>query len=162
ARAGCLNAIVREYGGRVALVDFARFEGRPALVVALDDAPLGGGKRLVVVVGPACGQGNAVTDERYRSTVGGCSTRGTAAGESRVPRMTFVGAKVKNIEESTRGRRPQPDSRGLWSGWLHRGHLCSSCQSQAARRGGCDLGRGADDHDRGGELPGLPGRHPRP
>lgn len=69
ARAACLDAIVREYGGRVALVDFARFNGAPALVVVVDDAPAAVGKRLVVVVGPACGQGNAITDERYRAAV---------------------------------------------------------------------------------------------
>jgi hypothetical protein len=69
ARTACLNAIVREYGGRVALVDFARFNGGPALVVVVDDAPAAVGKRLVVVVGPACGQGNAIADERYRAAV---------------------------------------------------------------------------------------------
>jgi hypothetical protein len=69
ARATCLNAIVREYGGRVALVDYARFEGTPALVVVLDGAPAATGRRWVVVVGPTCGVGNAINDERYHAAL---------------------------------------------------------------------------------------------
>jgi hypothetical protein len=69
ARAMCLDAIVREYGGRVALVDYARFEGTPALVVVLDGAPAATGRRWVVVVGPTCGVGNAINDERYHAAV---------------------------------------------------------------------------------------------
>ncbi|GGM10037.1 hypothetical protein ACFFX1_24845 [Dactylosporangium sucinum] len=68
ARAACLTAITREYGGQVALVDYARFEGQPALVVVLDGTRVGAGKRLIVVVGPECGVGNAIADERYRGT----------------------------------------------------------------------------------------------
>lgn len=66
ARAACLNAVVGEYGGQVALVDYARFEGRPALVVIVDGTRLGAGKRLVVAVGPDCGIGGAIADELYR------------------------------------------------------------------------------------------------
>ncbi|MET7400712.1 hypothetical protein ABZS66_45260 [Dactylosporangium sp. NPDC005572] len=68
ARAACLTAITREYGGQVVLVDYARFEGQPALVVVLDGTRVGAGKRLIVVVGPDCGIGNAIADERYRGT----------------------------------------------------------------------------------------------
>ncbi|MDG6101266.1 hypothetical protein Daura_51380 [Dactylosporangium aurantiacum] len=66
ARAACLNAVVGEYGGQVALVDYARFEGRPALVVIVDGTRLGAGKRLVLAVGPDCGIGGAIADELYR------------------------------------------------------------------------------------------------
>jgi hypothetical protein len=66
ARAACLNAVVGEYGGQVALVDYARFEGRPALVVVVDGTRLGAGKRLVIAVGPDCGIGGAIADELYR------------------------------------------------------------------------------------------------
>jgi hypothetical protein len=68
ARAACLAAIVGEYGGQVSLVDYAAFEGRAALVVVLDGTRIGAGKRLVVVVGPDCGLGGAIADERYRTT----------------------------------------------------------------------------------------------
>lgn len=66
ARAACLNAVVGEYGGQVALVDYARFEGKPAVVVIVDGTRLGAGKRLVIVVGPDCGLGGAIADELYR------------------------------------------------------------------------------------------------
>lgn len=68
ARAACLNAVVGEYGGQVALVDYARFEGRPALVVLVDGTRLGAGKRLIIAVGPECGIGGAIADELYRGT----------------------------------------------------------------------------------------------
>jgi hypothetical protein len=68
ARAACLNAVVGEYGGQVALVDYARFEGQPALVVIVDGTRVGAGKRLVLVVGPDCGIGGAIADELYRGT----------------------------------------------------------------------------------------------
>ncbi|GAA2367948.1 hypothetical protein [Dactylosporangium salmoneum] len=67
ARGACLAAITREYGGQVTLVDYAAFEGQPALVVVLDGTRVGAGKRLVVVVGPDCGIGGAIADERYRT-----------------------------------------------------------------------------------------------
>jgi hypothetical protein len=68
ARAACLDAITGEYGGQVSLVDYAAFEGRPALVVVVDGTRTGAGKRLIVVVGPDCGIGGAIADERYRTT----------------------------------------------------------------------------------------------
>ncbi|MGI5246308.1 hypothetical protein [Dactylosporangium sp. CA-139066] len=68
ARAACLGAITGEYGGQVSLVDYAAFEGRPALVVVVDGTRVGAGKRLIVVVGPDCGIGGAIADERYRTT----------------------------------------------------------------------------------------------
>jgi hypothetical protein len=66
ARAACLNAVVGEYGGQVALVDYARFQGQPALVVIVDGTRIGAGKRLVIAVGPDCGIGGAIADELYR------------------------------------------------------------------------------------------------
>ncbi|MEV4130900.1 hypothetical protein AB0J72_01895 [Dactylosporangium sp. NPDC049742] len=69
ARAACLNAVVGEYGGQVAVVDYARFEGKPALVVIVDGTRVGAGKRLVIAVGPDCGIGGAIADELYRGTV---------------------------------------------------------------------------------------------
>ncbi|MER7003022.1 hypothetical protein ABT297_08230 [Dactylosporangium sp. NPDC000555] len=68
ARAACLTAITKEYGGQVSLVDYAAFEGQAALVVVVDGTRVGGGKRLIVVVGPDCGVGGAIADERYRTT----------------------------------------------------------------------------------------------
>ncbi|GAA2587397.1 hypothetical protein GCM10010399_16720 [Dactylosporangium fulvum] len=68
ARTDCLKAITGEYGGQVSLVDYARFEGQPALVVIVDGTRLGAGKRLVVVVGPNCGLGGAIGEERFRGT----------------------------------------------------------------------------------------------
>jgi hypothetical protein len=64
-RAACLSAIETEYGGRVVVVDYARFQGAPALVVLLDGASFANGGRGAVVVGPQCGTGNT-TDERYK------------------------------------------------------------------------------------------------
>ena len=69
ARAMCLDAIVREYGGRVTLAEFARFEGAPALIVLVDGARAAAGRRWVVVVGPTCGLGGAIADERYHGPV---------------------------------------------------------------------------------------------
>ncbi|WP_433054153.1 hypothetical protein [Dactylosporangium sp. CS-033363] len=68
ARAACLAAITTEYGGQVALVDYAAFQGQAALVVVVDGSRTAVGKRLVVVVGPDCGIGGAIADERYRTT----------------------------------------------------------------------------------------------
>jgi hypothetical protein len=65
AREACLSAIVAQYGGRVVVVDYARFQGAPALVVLLDGASFAGGGRGAVVVGPRCGPGNT-TDERFK------------------------------------------------------------------------------------------------
>lgn len=58
----CLAAIVDQHGGVPTVVDYARFEGQPALVVVLE----GGGSRRVVAVGAACGAGGA--DELYSTT----------------------------------------------------------------------------------------------
>jgi hypothetical protein len=70
ARAACLDAVTRRYGGTVALVDYARFEGRPALVVVLNGTRAAGNRLWVVVVGPQCGRGGAIADERFTGTVG--------------------------------------------------------------------------------------------
>jgi hypothetical protein len=69
ALAACVSAITREYGGQVTLVDFARFQGSPALVVLLTGAFHTPGRQWVVVVGPRCGQGGAIADEVYNTPV---------------------------------------------------------------------------------------------
>jgi hypothetical protein len=69
ALVGCLAAVRAQHGGLVIAVDYAAFEGAPALIVLLDGATDGGGRRLVVVVGPACGADPAVADQRYQATI---------------------------------------------------------------------------------------------
>jgi hypothetical protein len=60
----CVDAVQREYGGKVTVVDFARFEGRPALVILLAGA--NGRSRLwAVVVGPNCGLTGGIADELF-------------------------------------------------------------------------------------------------
>jgi hypothetical protein len=48
---GCLNAIVARHGGRPTLVDYAHYEGRPAVIVVLT----GPDGTRVVAAGPNCG-----------------------------------------------------------------------------------------------------------
>jgi hypothetical protein len=59
----CLTAIRAAYPGAVTIVDYARFEGAPALLVAITEAT--GGTR-VVVAGPECGRSGI--HERYSAT----------------------------------------------------------------------------------------------
>jgi len=47
----CLNAVRLDHPGEVLVVDFARFEGDPALVIVLQD----GDASTIVAVGPDCG-----------------------------------------------------------------------------------------------------------
>jgi hypothetical protein len=68
-RVRCLDAIIREYGGVVSLIDYARYEGSPALVVALAGARIAPSNRLVVVVGPTCGDNDAISDQRYMTQI---------------------------------------------------------------------------------------------
>jgi hypothetical protein len=68
-RDGCLSAIRAEYGGRVIRVEFARFQGTPAMIAFLDGARLAGGRRFVVVVGADCGAGGSIADERYHAVL---------------------------------------------------------------------------------------------
>jgi hypothetical protein len=68
-RNACLTAIAKEYGGTVALVDYARYDGAPAVVVVLDGSPVAPGRRLAVVVGPACGEGGAIRQELYHTAL---------------------------------------------------------------------------------------------
>lgn len=64
---GCLAALIHAHGGTVSTLDYARFEGGPALVVVLREADQAGTRRIVVA-GPDCGQPNAGPDERYTVT----------------------------------------------------------------------------------------------
>jgi hypothetical protein len=48
---GCLAAIVARHGGTPSVVDYARFQGQPALIVILAT----GDRHRIVVAGPTCG-----------------------------------------------------------------------------------------------------------
>lgn len=66
--AACLEDVATEHGHgpiKVHVVDFAAFEGHPALVVVFTNAT---GERWVWVAGPDCGHGGA--DTRYATRVG--------------------------------------------------------------------------------------------
>ncbi|MGC4894275.1 hypothetical protein [Micromonospora sp. DT31] len=68
--AACLTAVGAEHGATpltVDLVDFARFQGVPALVVTFVDA---GGARWAWVSGPECGVPGSGADTRFRTRVG--------------------------------------------------------------------------------------------
>lgn len=62
---GCLAAVTKGHGGQVSVVDFARFDDQPALIVVLVGTAETPGRRMVVVVGPSCGQPSGASDERY-------------------------------------------------------------------------------------------------
>jgi hypothetical protein len=68
ALATCLGAVLGRHGGVVTLVDYARFDGQPALVVLLQNVQEAPGGQFVVVVGPACGQSGG-TDERFAGAI---------------------------------------------------------------------------------------------
>jgi hypothetical protein len=70
ARAACLKAIVAQYGGTAMLLDYARYQGSPALIVLLDGAQGVVGRKWVVAVGPKCGAGGAIADQRFSAQVG--------------------------------------------------------------------------------------------
>ena len=66
----CLRAIGAEHAAgplTVELIDYASFEGRPALVVTFLDA---GGERWAWVSGPECGVPGSGADTRFRTRVG--------------------------------------------------------------------------------------------
>ncbi|WP_428962817.1 hypothetical protein [Micromonospora fluostatini] len=66
----CLAGIVAEHGGApvtVEVLDYATFEGRPALVVEFVDAT---GARWAWASGPQCGLDGSDADTRYRTRVG--------------------------------------------------------------------------------------------
>lgn len=70
ALTGCLDAVARAHDNgtlMVDIVDYARFEGSPALVVSFTD---GTGTRWAWAVGPECGLPGVGTDERHRTRVG--------------------------------------------------------------------------------------------
>jgi hypothetical protein len=70
ARAACLKAVMAQYGGRAMLLDYARYQGSPALIVVLDGAQGVTGRKWVVAVGPKCGTGGMIADLRYGAPVG--------------------------------------------------------------------------------------------
>jgi hypothetical protein len=70
SRGTCVKAITARYGGTAVLLDYARYQGSPALVVLLDGADGVAGRTRVVVVGPACGVGAANIDQRYSAQIG--------------------------------------------------------------------------------------------
>jgi hypothetical protein len=57
----CLLSIESRHGGEPVVLDYARFQGAPALVVVLST----GAVRRTVVAGPRCGLPGAGPDERY-------------------------------------------------------------------------------------------------
>jgi hypothetical protein len=61
----CLDAVQTAFGGQVRVVDLARFEGKPAVVVVLDGSRTGAGRPLVVAAGQNCGQPAGTTDELF-------------------------------------------------------------------------------------------------
>ncbi|MFU8873395.1 hypothetical protein [Micromonospora sp. SL4-19] len=66
----CLGAISAEHGAgplTVELIDYASFQGRPALVLTFLDA---GGERWAWVSGPECGVPGSGSDTRFRTRVG--------------------------------------------------------------------------------------------
>jgi len=67
-RSECLQRLTAAYGGFVDTVDFARFEGEPALVVMLVDAAAR--PTRVVVAGPRCAQPTTGGDVRRSVPVG--------------------------------------------------------------------------------------------
>ena len=60
----CLAAIDLVHAGTPSLVDFAEFQGTPALVVVVQEP----NRVVAVVVGAACGQGSA--NELYSAPIG--------------------------------------------------------------------------------------------
>jgi hypothetical protein len=64
ALSACLSAIVARYGGRPTLVDYARYQGQPAVVVVLAT----GSTRRVVAAGTSCGLPGAGPAELYSVT----------------------------------------------------------------------------------------------
>ncbi|GAB3148637.1 hypothetical protein GCM10027290_33650 [Micromonospora sonneratiae] len=66
----CLHAVATDHAGgqlTVNFVDYASFQGSPAVVVSFTD---GAGARWVWVVGPECGVSSSGADTRYRTRVG--------------------------------------------------------------------------------------------
>lgn len=61
----CLSSVVARHGGQVTLVDYARFDGVPALILVVLDTAEAAGERLVVVVGASCGLSDSDPDERH-------------------------------------------------------------------------------------------------
>ncbi|MGH3715449.1 MAG: hypothetical protein ACRDT4_18600 [Micromonosporaceae bacterium] len=61
---GCLDQVAAVHPGTVTMADYARFDGVPAVVIAISGT---GAERKVVVVGAECGQSG--TDEIYHARV---------------------------------------------------------------------------------------------
>jgi hypothetical protein len=70
ALSGCLDAVAEAHARgplTVEVVDFATFEGTPALIIRFVDAT---GVRWAMAAGPACGLPGSGADTRYRTQVG--------------------------------------------------------------------------------------------
>lgn len=67
-RDACVQVVTRLYGGAVTMLDYARFNGEPSLVLALSGSGPADSARIVVV-GPRCGEAGTVSDERYSTLV---------------------------------------------------------------------------------------------
>jgi hypothetical protein len=61
----CLDAVRGVFGGQVRVVDLARFEANPAVIVLLDGTQAGNGRPLVVAAGQNCGTPAGTTDELF-------------------------------------------------------------------------------------------------
>jgi hypothetical protein len=70
ARAACLKAVLARYGGTATMLDYARYQGSAALIVLLDGANGVTGRKWVVAVGPMCGTGGTIADQRYSGSAG--------------------------------------------------------------------------------------------
>jgi hypothetical protein len=65
----CVAAVVQQHGGRAVAVVDATFQASPALIVILEGAPEADGRRLAVVVGPACGSTPSTIDQRFQGII---------------------------------------------------------------------------------------------
>lgn len=61
----CLGMVTAAHGGAARVVDYAQYQGQPALVVVLS----GAGTGEVVVVGPRCGLPGSGTDQLYATSL---------------------------------------------------------------------------------------------
>ena len=62
--AECLRAVARSYPGVAVVLDYARFDGQPALMIVIQQV----GSSKIIVVGPNCGVSG--TDEKAAVSAG--------------------------------------------------------------------------------------------